>query len=199
MLIPSRTAMTAVIYGQCQSSYGRHLAVINEFCWDLWRAYTRLLFYMLVQPKYLGWDRNICYCFGSTALQLNFKWISENWDSFHSPPAPRFMRGGHTCDQCLFTCVWWLALVFVIGCIAHDQQSIETAKFHILDYHLIAFFVVVTFAVYQPPPHSLMSPYNEILTHNIRLHLPSVFHLYYFFKLWFHCLYSLLRGGDSRI
>lgn len=166
--------MTAVIYGQCQSSYGRHVAVINDFCWDPWR---RLLFYMLVQPKYLGWDRNICYCFGSAALQLNFKWISEKCDSFYSPPW--FMRGGRRCDQCRIR-VWWLALVFVIGCIAHDQQSIETTSFHILNYHLIAFFVV-TFAVCQPPPHSLMLPYNEILTHNIRLHLPFVFHLYLFF------------------
>lgn len=86
MLIPSRTAMTAVIYGQCQSSYGRHLTVINDFCWYPWRIYTSLLFYVLVQPKYLGWERNICYCFGSAALRLNFQWISKNCDSFHSPP-----------------------------------------------------------------------------------------------------------------
>lgn len=40
---------------------------------------------------------------------------------------------------CTRVCVWWLALVFVIGCIAHYQQSVETTRFHLLDYHLIAF------------------------------------------------------------
>lgn len=56
------------------------------------------LCYVAVQPQCLGWDRNICYCFVSAALQLNFKWISENCDSFYGA-SPWFMRGGHTCDR----------------------------------------------------------------------------------------------------
>lgn len=70
-------------------------------------------------------------------FQMNLRKVAT---LFIAPRPQIYERWSHVWTVFFYVCVWWLALVFVIGCIAHDQQSIETAKFHILDYHLIAFF-----------------------------------------------------------
>lgn len=158
LLIPSRTATPAVFYGQCQSSYGRHLALTNELCWDPWRTYAKsfLRYVAAVQPQCLGWDTNICYCFVSAALQLNFKWISENCDSFYGA-SPWFMRGGHTCEQC---CVRVCVCVVVGSGICHRLHSSLSAecwnnKVSPTRLPFNCFFSLLWHLQFcQPPPHS---------------------------------------------
>lgn len=105
--IPSRTAVTAVIYGQCQSSYGRHLAVINEFCRD---EHTQgFCFTCWCGPNI--WDGTETSVVVLAALHCR---ISNESHKIASLFVARLIRGGHTCDQCCTLFVWWLTLVFVI-------------------------------------------------------------------------------------